>query len=96
MSSGIVWTAPVLAHSDRSRLVGQAAAQVRCGAGQPLSVQDSQPLQRLGEVADAETAKQGALLKTSKAILLKMHLLRRPQPPPLTHAPFRVEDIFQQ
>ena len=29
-------------------------------------------------------ARQGALLKTSKAILLKMHLLRRPQPLPLT------------
>jgi hypothetical protein len=62
MSSAIFWTA--LAHSDRRRLVGQAAAQVRCGASQPLSVQDSQPLQRLGEVlADADTAQQGGFAK---------------------------------
>jgi hypothetical protein len=79
MSSGMVWTA--LSHSDRSRLVGQAAAQVRCGASQPLSVQDSQPLQRLGEVADAETAKQGALLKP----WMHLMLMRRAQPHPQSH-----------
>ena len=60
----------------------EAAAPVRGGANQPLGVLDSQPSRPLGVVpADAETAKQGALLKP----WMHLMLMRRAQPHPQSH-----------
>ena len=82
MSSGIVWTAPVLAHSDRRRLVRQAAA--RCGANQQLSVQESQSSRRLGEVpVAAERSPAGGFAKDQQSHLAKdASLATSPTPPP--------------
>jgi hypothetical protein len=79
MRSGIVWTAPVLAHSDRRRLVRQAAA--RCRANQQLSVQEPR---RLGEVpAAAERSPAGGFAKDQQSHLSKdASLVTSPTPPP--------------